>query len=619
MRRNEEPLKYLPYILGIIIIAGAVLVATGNVKLDFLKTGETYSPGGEGFTVQGVSATNTLSNDADLNSANFIITAAATGAGQSLVGRFDDDIVQKFSNLIIKYPLQITAGAVKETLTYPIRNDGDSGSIYKYELVTENRKDYWTGAACNIGRQGYITCQIVSEVQGVEDAPLIGGNDRVIKIFKNKIGNTGSIDNPNIDFSLPITVTANGISYTQTIQSRGTPENAGTSTAEFRTAAGTWLGTVQWTGSMVTGQATPQPSLYKATYTPGANRWNIASSSTYQTYKQTTDAALMIDGFIQKFKTDGALCGTLADNIMPITLEAIQKCNNAINAAQSSVNGQVRTADTLINQNIEISYSASTTDTFTTTGTPMNSDGSGTITQTSTRKVTIPSLTFTIKANAIAVFAPVGVPEIVSITVPKFASGDANGVATVRVKNAGTATGTFQATFSESTGTFYQSGNTLGSRITLDAGQTGDILVYIGHGTTATEISQTATFRVSDVNSGKYVEKTAVIGMTPPKACTPNTTKQDGQQVSQCKPDGTGYTLILDCSAKGMVVDYTGGTPTCKVGVGATSTPTTPGGSTVDDSINAEKVNWYDTTPAKILAGLIVVLVILLVWRKQNE
>lgn len=599
-------------LLGAIIL---LVILSAGIQTGTLKLGEFYGSAGEGFTVISVSATNTISNDADLNSAKFTVTAAATGAGQSLVGRFDDEIVDKYANLVIKHPLEITAGAVQETLTYPIRNDGESGTIYKYELKSEPRKDTWTGASCNIGRQDFITCIAVIDVVSIDG---IFGDDTVYKIFKTKAGKTGTLDNPNVDFSIPVTIKANGIPYTQTIQSRGTPESAGTSEARFTTATGAWLANVQWSGSMVTGQANPTPTLYKATYIDGALKWNIASSSTYETYKQTTGLAATNPQFVQKLNDVKEACGAWFSWEPVVTRQA--RCNAAIDLVQSDINNQRRTADNLLTENVQITYGASTTDVFTTVGTPYNADGTGSVIQKSTRKITIPVLTFTIKASEIAIFSPVGVPEIISITIPSFASGDATGLATLHVKNAGTGTGTFRATFSDPTGTFTHSGNTLGSQIQLVKGAEGDILVYIGHEANAVEAVKTLTFRVTDVNSGKYVEKTADASMTKPKDCTPNTTKQEGKAVLQCKADGTGYVVILDCTAGGKVVDYIAGVPTCIVGVGDdTNNGDADGdGAAITKTVQGKYVTWYNTPQAALLLILIAALIIV-AWRKKNE
>ena len=92
-----------------------------------------------GFTIMSIDSVPIISNNNDLNDANFTLTLIANGGGQSVVGNFGNDTFNKIlTNLIVKYPLKIEIGNIKEYVTYPILNQGQ---LYKYEYETKDIKN----------------------------------------------------------------------------------------------------------------------------------------------------------------------------------------------------------------------------------------------------------------------------------------------------------------------------------------------------------------------------------------------------------------------------------------------------------------------------------------------
>ena len=586
VREDAELLKYLPYILGIIIIGGAILIATGVVKTDLLK-GACLTCGGEGFTINSISATQIISNNADLASANMIVSLAANGGGQSLVGTIDGrDLASKFTSnpimLALQYPLKVDMSAIDEKMIFNIENQGML--IQSYSLKEYPQPNWWTAADCNKNEPGFQMC--------FYDNSFILF-PRAFALIKTPVTNLGLISNPNIVWSGKITMTMSGIPYTKTI---GSGVDGTSGSVEFNDITGNWIGRAQWTSSGVTGQATPNQNNYRAIYSYG--RWNIVDWATYDAYDKT----LTLDRFL-------AIKTSISGNRYCTDTT----CSNVRVAMQPNLDATKKLMDT----NVPLSYTSLTgrAMTYTASGTQTT----GQIIATGDR-ITVPTIILTLKATALGIYIPVGKPQIIKpIPAITFNSGDANAELRIGVKNIGEAKGTFVATLTDPSGTFTSLTSTAVGQISLNPAETGTIVLKIGHGTSGTA-DKTVTVTVYDINFANIKDTADVkITMTGPKKCAPGVTRIDDNLkiVWKCNPDGMGETRILDCQIGGVI--KVGNEYKCSTS-GEGGTNGTGGGSTDDSKVlNAEKLNWYDTTSAKVLVGLIVLLVILLVWRKQNE
>jgi len=580
-------------ILVVIAVIGSILIGTGIVDISSLKLGEIT--GSSGFTVNSISSTTIISNDADLANANFLISITANGGGQSVVGTIGKTEFKKWlPSLDVQYPLQISMGGITETLKYNIRNDGTP--IIRYAYTKVMRQDAWTGASC-IGSHAY--CIVVKDIKDYFGL----GNDMVIVIDEVPVGVYGSFGNPTYAWSGKMTVTINNIPITQTI---GSAESAGS--LDFKNSAGEQIVHAAWTGNLLTGQAVPNQNNFIPTYSYATPKWKVADKQYLTPYiaKRTEVIAQLavvqtkIDNCYKYPTTEDPYCAKPRDDLL-----------SAINVFNSN-------EDILTSQDVVITDVSSTGggEIIKTINGGLND---GTVVETTDRRIASPMLQLIVKADKLGVLIPVGKPEIVSIVSNTFSSGDSNGVAIVTVKNIGSGTGTFAATFTDSTGIFTSISNVESGKVTLAPGETGTIAVYIGHGAVAISKTNMATMKVYDYNKpSNYATKTFSISMTSPKACTPGTARVDGKIVYTCNADGTGESITIDCTGKAL--DYNSGKYSCITSATETTgKDITGGGLQSSGTIEATKLNWYDTIPAKILAGLIIVLVLLLVWRKQNE
>ena len=95
-----------------------------------------------GFTVSSIDSVPIISNNKDLAKANFTLTLIANGGGQSVVGNFGNETFTNIlTNLVIKYPLKIEIGNIKEKLTYPIINTNGDLFYFKYHYIYP--KSFW--------------------------------------------------------------------------------------------------------------------------------------------------------------------------------------------------------------------------------------------------------------------------------------------------------------------------------------------------------------------------------------------------------------------------------------------------------------------------------------------
>lgn len=502
--------------------------------------------GSSGFTVNSISSTKIISNDLDIQNANFIVTATANGGGQSIIGSFDSNAFKSFSGYQTTHPLQISISGITETLQYPVRNNG---AIYEYSYDFVDRPSYYTGATCTQdGRSDWVYC-----FQADMNSYGGFGANRYMRVFKTEVGNYGGFDNPTITWNGQITETINSISDTKPI---GSADSQYGSSVMFSSGD-----TAKWTGSLVSGTATPNQNLYTAVYS--GSKWKAASASYFNDpntgYSTTTAAAKAKMDTLSSLSGQGCLdkdCGA----IVPL------------------LTAQIQATETLISDDRQITYTSATGDT---THTSTGGTSNGMITESSSRVIGYPQFVLTIKASELGVLIPIGKPTIINIDAPTFASGDNNGVATVHFTNTGTGSGTFAASFTEPTGTFSTTGTT--GMVTVSPGGLGSISIYIGHGSTAQEISKTATIKVYDYNKpSNHAEKSFTVSMTAPKACIAGTTRTDGNIAYKCKADGSGEEIIVNCNTGGQYLLYDGANYICKQAQSGTtpnplSTPGTPG------------------------------------------
>ncbi len=516
------------WILLLLVVFMAIFAV--GVYNEKMKPAALSSPG---WFVNAITQTNIISNDPDLGAAKFIIDVTV-GGGQNVVGTLDQaDFKTKLPEITVKNPLKIQMGDIKEYITYPIRNEGQ---LFRYTFVYKDPVDIW-GAKCDPAPK--MCFPINTDRIGF-------GFDRVLIVDKTYGGSYGKLDSAQVGWKGNIIMSINNIP----LKAGEIGSAEATGSIDFTTAAGEWVGRAAWTGSLVTGAAPPAPNLYYATYTQYYNVWHIAQGALFEG----------TDGYFLKY--------TLAEAGLREESKKVQdslqydpdkvytpckdtSCSYVVNLVLAS-NDRL---DDFVDNNSKISYGALTASTAQSIQNPVAATETVPINQNMGNVVTELPVTIThqnfqiiVKAASLSVEINVGKPEIVNLEVPKFASGDETGVARVTIKNVGTASGRFAATFVDASGTFAPSSNVLSSAITLDAGETGTVNVYIDHGTSAIPQNKWATMRVYDVNKpSNYAERGFQISMTSPKQCQPGASRTDKGIVYLCRDDGMGESIVLTC------------------------------------------------------------------------
>lgn len=578
--------------IAFLVIASAVIFMSGEDETPQVKTASVASSASQ-LTITGISPTQVISNDAELQTANMLITAVADGGGQSIVGELSaTSATQKLTNLVVQYPLRIEISNIKETLTYPVLNAGGVDKYVwkygegKYFSTFQNMQYIKDNTPCI---SGYEWCFLVNYNDG-----YWGSWYRTININKQRAGSYGTwqLNDPNIGWSGDATMTINGIPYTKTIS------NAVDSSAEFKTSSGEWIGNIRWIGSLITGQATPNQANFVPTYDGLAGKWRVAPRSYYNAH---LNAQSEFDTTLLTYRSQGLKCnaGSTTDGVCDV-LET------------SMTNANKKTSD-LLAQDSQVSIYSEGSMTHSTSGTY----SSGSVIETTPgMRIANPSFQILVKATRLGVYIPVGMPKIESISIPPFASGDGNGVATVRVKNTGSVIGTFDVTFNDPSGTFFQL-NSGSSRASIAAGNYVDISVLISHGASVTVkdlITKRVLFTAKDINKPTNKdEQYADITMTEPKACVPNKVTVEGSLVYKCKTDGTGKVIILDCVGKSPV--WNGDEYICSGTPGPTSTPT--GNHT--GVYTAYPRAWYGSILFFLLVAAVVFAIYEIKYRKKGS
>lgn len=592
--RDGEVSKTLPYILGIIIIFGAALIGTGVIKNDLLK-GACLTCGGDSFTVNSITPVNSagqptlVSNDADIANTRFMLDVTVNGGGQTITGTVGLSDFKQATGLDVKLPLTISMNNVKETLSYTLNNQG---TLWQYEMSMVERESYWVGASCK-GVEGVDYWKCIP----IEDSGSPGiGDPKVMYIYKRSGGQWALINPPSISWTGDLTMTVGGVPQTKPI---GSSSSVGQGSIDGSVSFGSF-GSARWYGSLITGAALPNNNAYVA-YQTGTAPWRVSPIS----YKSEYDA------YINSY---GNTVDTLIANYEKCLDTKVwgDVCAADRTAIASSVTKAQQYYSTLTSQNAVISMQSGTAQSY-----KQTTSGSQ-ITELMVGRYTNPKLQIFVSASSIGVNVPVGKPQIVKPIAPiTFGSGDNSGLATFTVKNIGGGTGSFRFTLTDSSGEFYTD-PVESVQISVPAGGESSVSLKVYH-RTASEKTATVTIKAYEYNSpNDYDTASLDIKMTPPKKCTPGVVRigDELKTVWKCNPDGMGETITLQCQTS--TITKVGEEFKCATSTGGDTDETK--GSTDDSKVlNAAYLNWYDTTPAKIMAGLIVILILLLVWRKQNE
>ena len=487
-------MNYKPILIIFLLIVGAAFYLTQPLAIT-------------GFTVTSVTTEpNIISESTNLQSARWLVSMVLDGGGESLVGTLTPSQTERLSSYSSKYPLDIRVTAIDETFTYPIKNTGQGVYKYSTEIVSPN--------ACS-------NAQFIIQLK--RDWYLFEQHVNDICIYKVQDGVIGNIDNPINRLTSEWALTVDGYTTTNTIDTRGQRN------VDFKDRSGNWLASAEWTGNLVTGDTPPDAGFYVATYATGdewgalRNNWKISHESEYTNYLSAETTA---DTRFKQFRDfpSSFICDSkeACISIVESECETVNKQRNALLGGADATIGQAQTVVDASNINA----------------------GKVTIKMTD-RTVAYQTVRMLIRADWLGVNIPVGMPEILNVNCPEFASGDATGLCDINVKNVGSGTGVFYATFLDC-GIFEQAYPS--NQVTFDAGEVDNLRVFIAHGTATEETDSVCSVKVIDAkDSTRFDIATAMIHMTAPKTCVPDAFRISGSCIYQCNEAGTGELEPMCC------------------------------------------------------------------------
>ncbi len=549
---------------NIILLSAVIIILLVGISYssNFLIPAMIISPG---FEVDAISAPPYITPDTDLSGIWFLISTTLNGAGESIVATITPEQTKTMSGYKTKYPLSISVSPVKETVNYPIVNDGETlGGIYEYRL---SYIDGWILEPdpnnCPVGTNWRI--------KGGFDVGGISLKTRLWCVQKILIGTKGHLESPQLKWSADISLTANGQTASQKV-TRISSENPSVILSDRASAS--------WTGSLITGDQPPIASNYVATFVTG-KYWKIAYSESWGTTKYNYQ---ITDNFFSEAQSSGTVYKS-PGGITDPNWERQPTLDNYISTAKTTTN-------ILIDQNVAITPDSVVQNAY-------NKDA-GKVVFTPNVRITNQKVNFRVRADWIGIYFETGQPQIQTITSNKFGSGELGSII-LTVKNIGDGQGTFVPVL-HSCPTFYQKDSSYSLQKTVLPGTTETFKIDLLHGTVNNDVTETCMVKVYDYkNPNHYDEKSITISMTHSKICTPNQYSYDGNIIYKCNADGTARDIIKTCING---VDYkTGGEYGgyyCKEGTG---TPTLTPGATP----NVTYKDW--TESAWLLIGILITLI----------
>jgi len=255
-----------------LIGAGIVLVA---LAVFFLAGGGDYLAftGGEGLRVTGITADRTISNDADIANAKFIVNTIFDGSGGAIWGTTVGEQFKDQSGTVIptQYDIKITADSVNEYAIYHVLNEG---------LLL--RKYYQTGYHWKPETAPPNTILTYESLV------------RVNYIYYEAEANKGVFNARSERFDVTINAEAGDEVASGTISTFDT-------STTLRTGSGKYVGDAAWVGSLVTGTGLDSPSLYAVTSQSGSTRWKVIKASEWRSYENEYDRFF---GVLRSWKAD---------------------------------------------------------------------------------------------------------------------------------------------------------------------------------------------------------------------------------------------------------------------------------------------------------------------------
>jgi len=400
----------------------------------------------QGFTVESITLDRTVSNDAELAAANFIVTATLDGSNGGIVGYLTQD---EFNNRLsgsgvdVSYPLQITVDSVNEHALYIIRND-----LVPIEWFTYTTEWWCPSDSMRVPPVG---------------APL--RPDYCVKT--HSVGTKGSFTRIDTYFDVAVTAESHGETITGRLNTY--PLSGEQQTAvDLKDSAGNFVGQAKWVGSLQTGVGIPDSGNYVVTTGAGTNSWRVRTKSTWDWY------SLNFQSRANSLSDCAATALCTGEHIETLIGEANAYSSQILNDPSvnildplanqfvGGVNGEEYVSVNLRENNLIYSY---------------------------------PHVVFYIPAYWVGAYIPVGQPQIVDPGFVEVKSGQ-TGTLNVKIKNVGTTDASFDVTILQPC-LIEQEGF---ARVTVPAGETRTASLNVNTGTASVDQWGSCSLKVYATN-----------------------------------------------------------------------------------------------------------------------
>jgi len=478
-------------IYGIVFIAilSIFIVANNSDYLSFASSDFTFTSIDSDIDI--------ISNDNDLENANFLITAVVNGGGQSLSGMITPSNFKSETGYDTENNIVIRCDNVEQKLQYPISNTGNKLFNYYYEI------------------EDSYECPAEAENTLRFKGDILGFGKGAICVYREQTGIFGKLQTvPNRATSMEIIVDNGDERISKTLSTVGSLED---SKSVNLYDGSTWIGNVKWVGDLDSGKQPPDGTSYKAYYSDTSDNWKVISELRYNEY---LSEQIKLEAFLEGREVQIATSRVYAvDAIDDILDDYDDVYSTVINKRVTSIDGSaVTVGDSSSISNADVEFIADTLYGY-------------------------PELLMTLDAEYIGIVIPTGEPEIIAIECDEFLSGNNNGICYVKVKNIGDNSASFSVSMEE-TYPFKQTGTS--DVLNIDSGEIRTFNVNIFTDTYGTAISKDIKFKVIDYNNpDNFDTDTVKISMLQPAQCVEGDYNIEGRIVYLC--ENGQQTEILRC------------------------------------------------------------------------
>lgn len=445
------------------------------------------------------------SNDKYLNGEAWLLTVSEDGNSQYAEGYIEAEDITGSDGQHAKQDLTIKTDVTEQSCDYQLKQNYDP-NIYAYDLQLIKS----SVASWSVNK--YVSqCE---EKSNYYWAFLAEGGLFVYDVYcmtRDKIGVPGTVKTPVTNFEAKISMTAAGDTETGTISSTGA-----------KSARLANIGYAHWAGSLSSGESCPNLGSegYYVVHDESGN-WVLNKKYLYNTYLS------------YKQNTYDQVESEIINEIYSYSVIT----TSSLNRLKTSVNNLDYYARDATN---EFGYKD-----FKVT---QNSISNGQAHMVLDRLIQFPVITMHVKASWLGIVAPVGEPDITSVSSKTFEEGK-TGYITVALKNKGDVTASFGLS-ADCESPFKQIGTAL-TISNLGAGKSTTKSIPIT-ATTNKDLSKYCTVEAYDLNNPNMKDSRKVtVSVTPIRLCDPGDERCDGETHKVCNSAGSAWVKTDSDKCKG--------------------------------------------------------------------